>query len=106
MSGFVLGEDGVYRQPPGYEALWNFFGLSYASWLTLPRVMMHEMPDDWQARMAVLLHEFDDIYNWPESIDRLTVSVKRGNKFAPMPAWLAYRHPDIATIESFKRKTP
>lgn len=39
---------------PGYDALWGWFGLSRASFLVLPRVLMHEMPDDWQLRMAAL----------------------------------------------------
>lgn len=32
----------------GENALWLWFGLSRASWLTLPRVLMHEMPDEWR----------------------------------------------------------
>lgn len=28
-------------------------GLSYASWLTLPRVLMQAMPDEWQERAGV-----------------------------------------------------
>jgi len=43
----------------GYDKLWSWFGLSYASFLTLPRVMMHEMPDEWQGKMADLLEEWD-----------------------------------------------
>lgn len=34
----------------GKEKLWQWFSLSYAAWLTLPRVLMHEMPDEWQRK--------------------------------------------------------
>lgn len=47
----------------GFERLWAWFGLSRASWLTLPRCMMHEMPDDWQAKMAALLEQWDETWN-------------------------------------------
>ena len=43
----------------GHDRLWVWFGLGRPSWLTMPRVMMHAMPDDWQERMAALLEEWD-----------------------------------------------
>jgi len=44
----------------GYDRLWNWFGLSRATFITLPRAMCHEMPDGWQERMAALLEEWDE----------------------------------------------
>lgn len=86
---------------PGHAALWQYFGLSYASWITLPRVLAHEMPDDWQSRMAALLQEFDAAF---KNIPRYDVQVqlKRDGRFVSMPDWISYRHPDSKTIESFK----
>ncbi len=99
----VRGGDGVWRELPGYQALWGWFGLSRASWLTLPRVLMHEMPDDWQASMAELLHEYDQTYrNLPGH--SVVVQVKKDGKFTAMPDWVAYRYPDMEAIESFKAK--
>lgn len=51
------------KNKKGYDALWNWFGLSRSSWLTLPRVLMHEMPDDWQRKMAKLLEEYDEYWD-------------------------------------------
>ena len=85
----------------GRDALWQMFGLSYASWLVLPRVLMHEMPDEWQAKMAALMGEYFEQYQNAPDLE-YTVSVKSDGKFAPMPGWVAYRHPDRKTIESFK----
>ena len=106
MSGYVQGEDGVWREPPGYAALWLWFGLSRASWLTLPRVLMHEMPDDWQARMAQLLEEYDAAWNIPESMQCETmVSAKRNGKFVRLPSvLLTYRHPRKDEIDRLRAK--
>lgn len=88
---------------PGCDALWGWFGLSRASWLVLPRVLMHDMPDDWQARMAVLLEEFDAVYRNVPLYD-VQVQLKRGGRYVPMPDWISYRHPARATIETFKHE--
>ena len=81
----------------GYDRLWNWFGLSYASWITIPRVLAHEMPDNWQRKMADLLVEYDEATrNAPENISRITPMVvgKVGNRFVKWPDWiLRYRHP-------------
>ena len=86
----------------GYERLWNWFSFSYASWLTIPRVMMHEMPDEWQDKMAALLEEFDstwDSYELPQPI----VNARKDNKFTKWPSWiLNYRHPDRYEVERFR----
>ena len=78
----------------GADALHLWFGLSYASFLTLPRSFMQAMPDDWQARMAELLNEWDmhwDAANYPR--EQLIVSAKIDNKFTQMPPWIKdYRH--------------
>lgn len=88
----------------GYEKLWGWFGLSYASWVTLPRAMMHEMPDEWQAKMAALLEEWDDTWTKvPSDVSLNTcVSVRKGNRYVKMPSILCnYRHPDSETIRSW-----
>ncbi len=87
---------------PGYDALWLWFGLSRASFLTIPRVLMHEMSDKWQGKMAILLDEYYETYkNLPDVGSRVSV-VKRG-KFIKIPDWmLNYRHPDYKTIKQLK----
>lgn len=84
----------------GEDALWQWFGLSYAAWLTLPRVLMHEMPDDWQGKMADLLVQFDAAYPFIEQPGYDTqVTLKRERRFVSIPSWLTnYRHPDCDEI--------
>jgi len=94
-------DGGEVMAGPGEEELWLWFCLSYATWLTLPRVMMHEMSDEWQGKMAALLNEWTATYqNMPDIGTR--VCITKHGKFCKKPEWLSYRHPDTATIRSFK----
>jgi len=84
--------------------LWRWFGLSHASFLTLPRVLMHAMPEEWQDKMTVLLEEYDNTFtNQPDIGTR--VQITQNGKLVKTPEWLInYRHPDKLTIEEVKNK--
>lgn len=89
---------------PGYDALWLWFNLSYASFLTLPRVLMHEMPDEWQRKMANLLEEFDTTFD-TSHLPNTTVRCVRDGKLVEMPEFLkSYRHPRYEDIEACRIK--
>lgn len=87
---------------PGHDALWLWFGLSRASWLVIPRVLMHEMPDDWQEKMAALLNEWHDHWkNMPEI--EIEVHAKKNGKLIKMPEFLNdYRYPQKSQIDKCK----
>jgi hypothetical protein len=93
--------DVIHR--PGHDALWGWFGLSYASWLTLPRILMHEMPDEWQARMAALLHEYNETFpNQPPYGTTVRATTANG-KITRMPDWISeYRHPFNARTQIYE----
>lgn len=86
----------------GYQKLWGWFGLSRASWLTIPRVLMHEMSDEWQGKMADLLDEYDEA--WPKFPDvDMHVTVRDRGKFAKLPPHLCnYRYPMREKIEALR----
>lgn len=85
----------------GYDKLWGWFCCSRASFLTLPRVLMHEMPDEWQGRMAALLDEFNDAF--PSAEIETRVQKVKNRKLVKWPEWmLNYRHPDRAEIARAK----
>lgn len=92
------------------EKLWGWFGLSYASWLTLPRVLMHAMPKEWQDKMADLLYEIEEVFpNLPESerTDSGTrvLCIDKNGRYEKTPDWIKnYRHPDYEKINSFRKK--
>lgn len=81
-----------------------WFGLSYASWLTLPRVLMEAMPKTWQARMSELLCQYDDTFSNPPDIGT-RVQVTQGGKLTKTPSWiLNYRRPDRDVINDMRSK--
>ena len=84
--------------------MWGYFGLSYASWLTLPRVMCHDMPDEWQDKMADLMQEWDETWvNQPDLGTR--VQVTNGHGLCKAPDYLInYRHPDTVALKGMKNK--
>lgn len=85
------------------EKLNVWFGLSYASFLTLPRVFMQEMPVEWQDKMADLLNEYDDVFvNQPDIGTRVQCTDNRG-KLISTPEWMInYRHPNRESLKEFK----
>ena len=87
----------------GYDALWLWFGLDRASFLVLPRVLMHEMPDKWQGQMAKLLEEWNETFpNQPAIGTRVQCTTLAG-KLRSWPDWvLNYRRPDRAAISELR----
>ena len=94
-----------YEARSGRDRLWGWFGLSRAAWLTLPRALMHEMPEGWQRRMAVLLDEFDDEFpEWTGDL-HFYVTARRDGKITQLPEALCdYRHPHLHDIETMRRR--
>ncbi|HBC7444051.1 TPA: hypothetical protein KEY66_003227 [Morganella morganii] len=93
-------------QPRNSGELWDWFGLSYASFLVLPRVLMHEMPIEWQDKMAALLHEYDEAFDTSSVCHSVIVSAKdKNNQFMKMPEYiLNYRHPERDAIAQLRIK--
>lgn len=86
------------------ERLWEWFGLSYASFLVLPRVLMHEMPSEWQDKMTNLLNEYEEAFpNQPDLGTR--VQLTKNGKLTKMLKWLInYRRPDYEAIKHFRKR--
>ena len=84
------------------ESLSQFFGLSRAAWLVLPRVTMEHMPNKWQEKMAKLLEEHSETF--PNQSDlSFHISAKAAGKFVKLPKHLCnYRHPDREAIDAMK----
>ena len=69
----IKDKNGNFRESP----ISYYFGLSYASWLTLPRLVMESMPYEWQKQMKKLLDEVDKTFDWlPKEGDRYWVSLR------------------------------
>lgn len=50
----IIDEDPIH--------LW--FGLSYASYLVVPRTVLQSMPHDWQSRLIALMDEMNETIDW------------------------------------------
>lgn len=59
--------------PPDIS-LW--FELSYARFLTIPRLVLESMPLEWQQKMAALLFEMDETFDWRPKEGRYWVRLK------------------------------
>ncbi len=57
----------------------EWFELSYAQFLTVPRLVMESMPYKWQEQIAALLEEMDDTFDWRPNEGRYWVQLKDGN---------------------------
>lgn len=60
---FVQALNDVDVKPVGFEPIHRYFGLSYASYLVVPRSLLQSMPDAWQARLVRCLEELFDVYD-------------------------------------------
>lgn len=59
----VLRED-----PLLFEGIHEWFELTYANYLVLPRSVLQSMPDEWQSSFVALLREMGNLYDgldWP-----------------------------------------
>lgn len=89
----------------GKDNLHLWWGLSYASFLTLPRVLMQEMPDEWQQQMATLLQQYDEAWDTTHINCGTTVRLTDPQgKLVKCPSWLlSYRHPDHTAIDRCRK---
>lgn len=75
------------------EPMWDWFELSYSSYLVLPRSLLCGMPVEWQRRMVGLLEEMRGTYDGDALVNRYTVHARGpGNRYV-MDPWREYRHP-------------
>lgn len=83
--------------------LWNWFGLSHATYLTIPRVLLHEMPIKWQNKLATLLEEYDNLFPSLPPFSTRVMMIKN-KKPTLTPEWIkSYRHPYKQIIANFKK---
>ena len=54
----------------------QWFELTYAQFLTVPRLVMQSMSIGWQRKMAVLLQEMDETFDWRPKEGKYWVKLK------------------------------
>lgn len=74
-------------------SMWRWFGLSYSSYLVIPRTLLCGLPEELQDEFVALLEKVSDVYDYSEIRDNYTVRVRGINgKFQSDPLG-DYRHP-------------
>lgn len=73
--------------------MWNWFGLSYSSYLVIPRTLLCGMPKEWQQKMVKLLDEARDVYDQNQIKDRYTVKLRGERGRFESDVLANYRHP-------------
>jgi len=64
------------------EIVHEWFGLTYSSYMVLPRTMLQSMPDNWQEKFIKLVDEMDDKLGHHNQVYSYTVLSKdKNNKF-------------------------
>lgn len=65
----------------GTERMHTWWELSYSNYLTIPRLIIQSMPDDWQGRFCDMLDEAHDLLaqkgiEWPPKGHSITVQLR------------------------------
>jgi hypothetical protein len=63
------------------------------------------MPDEWQDKMAELLEQWDETWDWSDcGFDYTTIVARKNNRFVKIrDVFTKYRHIDLREIEKYKR---
>ena len=83
-------------------AIHDWFGLTYSSYLVIPRSALQVMPEEWQKRLVSLLDEAEEM-----GLETPTYVVQRRDESGRFISdeWADYRHPKITHLlpEELKR---
>lgn len=58
------------------EPIHEWFELSYAQYLTIPRTALQSMPVEWQQKFVTCLNELDDAIDWRPKEGRYWIKLK------------------------------
>ncbi len=92
------------------ESVHNFFGLSYAQYLAIPRSVLQSMPEEWQDKFVECLLELSDTIDYgPTNLD----DIYRVQLFRTNPGgeedheyWLEAIDDPLADYERGRRRVP
>lgn len=75
------------------ERIHEWFSLSYANFLVMPRSLLQSMPEEWQQRFVACLDEFDE--HWDGLPDGYMPSSYRvqPTEFGRLGSWKKFRLP-------------
>lgn len=106
------------KQGIGFARLWKLLSDQHAEFVIIPRVLAHEMPDEWQQRMVAIIEEYNaEFPNMPQMrliIEQLVEEEPEPNRFGgllpkfskvSLPTWMKdFNFPNKAAIGIVRRK--
>lgn len=92
--------------PEAYDGpMWNWFELTYSSYLVIPRALLCGMPLAWQEKMVALLNECREVYDTDQMRDRYTVKLRDERGRFVRDELANYRHPQALPYRQMKLPT-
>lgn len=70
----------------------DWFELSYAQYLTVPRSVLEQMPFEWQEQFAKLFQELDETLDWRPAEGRYWVQLRDDKGRYVKDPYQEYRH--------------
>lgn len=92
----VKDKKGILHESPINE----WFELSYAQFLTVPRIILENMPYEWQVAMKKLLDEMDSTFDWHPKEGRYWVRLRDGEGRFSAPDLCEYRHGSVEHLRT------
>lgn len=87
----------IYESP-----MWDWFDLSYSSYLVLPRTLLCGMSVAWQTDMVRLLNEMREVYNCSQIEDDYFVKLRgEGGRFKKDPLG-NYKYPGVLPYQEIE----
>ena len=84
--------------PDCSEPVWDWFELSYAQYLTVPRSILQSMHLKWQKKFVKLMEELDDTIDWRPKTGRYWVQLKDSKGRYVQDSFMQYRHVNKSDI--------
>lgn len=75
----------------------TWFGLSYSSYLVVPRRVLQSMPAEWQRQMIALLDQVRETLDVDDAPGAYWVRAREGNRFVPDP-YREYRRAPLVPL--------
>lgn len=75
--------------------MWDWFGLTYSSYLVLPRTLLCGMPYEWQERMAAMIEEMKEVYDSSQINDNYTVQLRNDRGRFEKDPLASYKYPPM-----------
>lgn len=85
------------------DPIHDWFELSYAQYLTIPRSILQSMPIKWQRDFVKCLEDLDNHFEWRPTEGRYWVKLKNGSGRYVSDPFMEYRHAPDYTPEEVKK---